>query len=316
MEVLSSEVDILGAPYTATTFTLEPDGEGEVVATLVHKPAAVRTDHAVLYVHGFCDYFFQTELAEFWNGQGYDFYALDLRKYGRSMRPHQTPCYTEDLRDYYEELDFVWAVITDDHDDVVVSGHSTGGLVVSLWLNDRQHRPSAVVLNSPWLDMQGDLVTRRALMPAVDAIGRRNPTWVVPRNVSGLYGESLLRRYSGEWDYNEAWKPVESFPVRAGWARAIRAGHARVAVGLDVRAPVLVLCSTLSSTPKSNTDPRIHSTDIVLDVEQIRRRAPLISTHTTVAMIEGALHDVVLSRAEVRANVYAEIDQFLGYVGR
>ncbi|HWU31320.1 MAG TPA: alpha/beta hydrolase, partial [Marmoricola sp.] len=104
--------------------------------------------------------------------------------------------------------------------------------------------------------------------------------------------------------------------VRAGWARAIRAGHARVAAGLDVKAPVLVLCSTLSSTPKNNADPRIHSTDIVLDVEQIRRRAPMISTHTSVAMIEGALHDVVLSKAGVRAHAYAEIDQFLGYVGR
>jgi hypothetical protein len=51
-------------------------------------------------------------------------------------------------------------------------------------------------------------------------------------------------------------------------------------------------------------------------VEQIRRRAPLISAHTTVAMIEGALHDVVLSPAAVRANAYAEIDRFLGYVGR
>ena len=134
--------------------------------------------------------------------------------------------------------------------------------------------------------------------------------------MSGLYGESLHRDYKGEWDYNLAWKPVESFPVRAGWVRAIRAGHQRVAAGLEVQAPVLVLTSAESSSPKVDTDPRMHSTDIVLDVEQIRRRAALISRHTTVSMLEGALHDVVLSAAPVRANAYAEIDRFLGYIGR
>lgn len=310
----STAVDVLGEPYTATTFTLTPDQEGEVVATLVRKAASVRTDHAVLYVHGFCDYFFQTELADFWNAQGYDFYALDLRKYGRSMRPHQTPCYVEDLSAYYEELDFAWAVITDDHPDVVVSGHSTGGLVVSLWLNDRGHSPSAVVLNSPWLAMQGDLFTRTALMGAVEAVGRYNPSWVIPRNVSGYYGESLHRNYGGEWDFDLTWKPLDSFPVRAGWVRAIRAGHARVAQGLDVHAPILVLASTKSSTPRVGSDPRIHTTDIVLDVEQIRRRAPLLGAHTTVSLLEGAVHDVVLSAPSVRKSAYDEIDRFLSYV--
>lgn len=314
MQHASTAVDVLGEPYTATTFTLDSDNEGEVVATLVRRAAPVRTDHAVLYVHGFCDYFFQTELAEFWNAQGYDFYALDLRKYGRSLRTHQTPCYVEDLRTYYEELDFAWAVITDDHPDVVVTGHSTGGLVVSLWLTDRGHEPSAVILNSPWLDMQGDLLTRRALMPAVDRIGRRSPDWVIPRNVSGLYGESLHRAYAGEWDYDLAWKPRDSFPVRAGWVRAVRAGHQRVADGLRVRAPILVLTSRRSSTPTVRSDARIHSTDIVLDVEQIRRRAPLLGTHVTVSMIDGALHDVILSASNVRTLAYEEMDRFLAYV--
>ncbi len=39
------------------------------------------TQKAVLYIHGFIDYFFQTEMAEQFNQHGYDFYALDLRKY-------------------------------------------------------------------------------------------------------------------------------------------------------------------------------------------------------------------------------------------
>ena len=76
--------DILGAGYEQATLDLPNDYEGQVVATLVRKKAAEPTKKAVLYIHGFIDYFFQTEMAERFNEQGFDFYALDLRKYGRS----------------------------------------------------------------------------------------------------------------------------------------------------------------------------------------------------------------------------------------
>ncbi|MEG8036484.1 hypothetical protein QP157_14580 [Sphingomonas sp. LR61] len=45
----------------------------------------------VLYVHGWSDYFFQREMAEHLEALGARFFALDLRKYGRSLLPHQTP---------------------------------------------------------------------------------------------------------------------------------------------------------------------------------------------------------------------------------
>src|SRR3954453_14290414 len=132
-------VDILGEPYLAETLELPADDEGDVVATLVSRRAGQPTDRAVLHVHGFCDYFFQTTAADFWVERGYDFYAIDLRKYGRSLRPHQTPNYTSDLREYYEELDRAFERVSQDHDHVVLSAHSTGGLTVPLWLHDQGH---------------------------------------------------------------------------------------------------------------------------------------------------------------------------------
>ena len=44
----------------------------------------------MLYVHGYNDYFFQKHAADFYTGLGISFYALDLRKPGRSLLPHQT----------------------------------------------------------------------------------------------------------------------------------------------------------------------------------------------------------------------------------
>src|SRR3954468_15605332 len=201
-EQVETTVDVLGEPYLAETIPLPPNDEGEVVATLVRRPAAGTTTKAVLHLHGFADYFFQTAYAEWWADRGYDFYALDLRKYGRSLRPHQTPNYITDLTTYYEELDQAFEAISANYRHIVLSAHSTGGLTVPLWAADRNLRINGMVLNAPWLDMQGDAVVRNLAMPALRRLGRRRPLQPVPRKVSGIYGRSIHRDHEGEWDFN------------------------------------------------------------------------------------------------------------------
>ena len=96
----------------------------------------------------------------------------------------------------------------------------------------------------------------------------------------------------------------------AGWLRAIRAGHARVHAGLDVRCPVLVLSSGASGHA-TEMGEIVHGTDMVLEVPQIRHWSTSIGRHVTYVAVEGARHDVVLSRPEPRAKAYAELDHWL-----
>ena len=307
--------DILGAPYTAETLELPDDDEGQVVATLVHRAAARRTDRAVLHVHGFADYFFQTPYADWWTERGYDFYALDLRKYGRSIRPHQTPNYVTDLAHYHPELDLAWDRVTSGHEHVVLSGHSTGGLVVPLWadarrLEGREVAADGIVLNAPWFDLQGKAWVRLGLTPVVQQVAKRQPMRVVPRTVTGLYARSLHRDHEGEWDFDLAWKPIESWPAYAGWLAAIRRGQATLHRGLDLTFPALVL-SIARSTAPTELGEDVHSTDIVLDVEQIRRWSSSLGRHLTYVGIDGARHDVFLSREEPRVRAFAELDRWL-----
>jgi alpha-beta hydrolase superfamily lysophospholipase len=306
----SSGPDILGPPYTAETLTLPDDDEGSVVATLVHRPAGDVTDRAVLHVHGFADYFFQTAYAEWWTERGYDFYALDLRKYGRSILPHQTPNYVADLAHYHPELDLAWERVSAGHDHVVLSGHSTGGLIVPLWADARGITADGIVLNAPWLDLQGRAWVRLGLMPVVSQVAKRKPMRVIPRTVTGLYARSLHRDHEGEWDFDLAWKPIDSWPAYAGWLTAIRSGQAALHRGLDLGFPALVLSSTRSSAP-TELGEDVHSTDIVLDVEQIRRWSSSLGQHVTYVGIEGARHDVFLSRAGPRDVAFAELGRWL-----
>ena len=58
--------------------------------------------------------------------EGYAFYALDLRKHGRSLRPHQHPNFCKNVTEYYPEITRSIDVIGE---PVLLAGHSTGGLV-------------------------------------------------------------------------------------------------------------------------------------------------------------------------------------------
>jgi len=306
--------DVLGLPFLAETMELDDDFEGPVVATLVKRPSEHgATTRAVLYVHGFSDYFFQTELADWWANRGFDFYALDLRKYGRSLRAHQSPAFVTDLHQHFEDVDAAWQRITrrDGHTQVVIMAHSTGGLVTSLWADAR--RPphlAGMVLNSPWLEFQGSAAVRVIGTQVVKAVGKRAPKREIGRDVSGFYARSLHRNHEGEWVFDLDWKPVGSMTVYTGWFRAIRMGQARVHRGLDVPCPILVLSSTASSRPLRMTE-EVHTTDIVLDVEQIRRWSTALGKHVTYVAVPEAVHDVILSRPPVRARAYDEIERWV-----
>lgn len=311
--------DVLGKPYTQDILALPDDYEGSVVTTVVHRPVdRAPGKGAVLHIHGFCDYFFQTRMAEFFTALGYDFFAVDLRKCGRSLLPHQTPNFCLDLAEYSADLEAALGLVRErtGHSRLVLSGHSTGGLIAPLWAQAKAQAgdpvADALVLNSPWLDLQGSFFVRTAGTEAINRLGQRRPYATVPRTVSGVYAESLHRDHHGEWDFDLLWKPLESMPVKAGWLRAIRAGHRAVHKGLSVPAPVLVLCSQRSLVPQSYTE-EAHGVDTVLDVRQIAKWAHQLGNSVTVLRIAGAMHDVFLSRGEVRDAAFNSTERWLAY---
>jgi alpha-beta hydrolase superfamily lysophospholipase len=300
----------------------DPDGEGDIVATLLRRGDAAASTDAVLGVHGFTDYFFHTALADHFADRGFAFYALDLRKCGRSLRTGQTPHFTTDLTCYDAELDRALAVIGEQTGAarVLVYGHSTGGLIVSLWL-DRLRRRGAtaradvtgLVLNSPFLDLPGPGVLRWPTTTAlVAAIARAGVKRVArsPTENAGGYGASLHRDYYGEFDYNLQWKPLGGFPITFGWLRAVQRGLARLHRGLDVGVPNLILRSDHSVA--ETADPiALQCGDAVLNVTLIARWAGCIGNRSTIIPVTDAKHDVFLSMPEPRKVAYQQLDIWL-----
>jgi alpha-beta hydrolase superfamily lysophospholipase len=242
-----------------------------------------------------------------------------MQKCGRSRRDGQTPHFITDLALYDAELEHALSAISEQaHTKVLVYGHSSGGLIVPLWLDRlRQRNPAAharvrgLVLNSPFLDLHGPVVVRLSVTSALIAgLSRMRSKGVIRTPTEGGYGTTLHRDYHGEFDYNLQWKPVGGFPITFGWLHAVRRGQTRLHRGLDVGVPNLILRS--DHNVRETSDPAsMQCGDAVLDVVQIARWAGCIGNRTTIVPVADAKHDVFLSVTQPRQMAYRELDRWL-----
>ena len=296
--------------YTLRTLVLKPDFDGAPIAVLISKPCPEPSQKAVLYVHGYNDYFFQDHLADWYLAQGYNFYALELRRYGRALLAEQNRYDVRRITDYYEELDLAIDTIRNGHGNtfVLLNGHSMGGLLAALYTSDRS-AIDALFLNSPFFELNAGWFTRKILAPVISGLGAIFPKMKLPIPSSPYYGESLHRDYRGEWDYDLSLKLMQNKP-RAGWFRAIRKAHRTVHKGLSAECPVLVMRSDKTGSD-SHWNDLITAADVILSVEHIAKWSPAIGKNVDVVTIPQAIHDVVLSAPDVRDHAFRELEKWM-----
>ncbi len=344
--------DVLGSSFECLEMPLAPDSEGAVVATLVrHRfpsvpeapgvrpagggtiaaalrrllspdgtgaaaaPAPAAPLQAVLYVHGWADYFLQAELAEHLGAEGVHFYALDLRKFGRSLRDWQSPGDISDLAAYDEDIAAALAALTadlalrtgrTDPPAVHLLAHSFGGLVAALWTERHPGEVASLILNAPWLELQGSSLIRTIAARLVDLLARTDPHQSFRLPSMPGYWDSVSREAHGEWVLDPRWRPTASFPIRAGWTKAVLAGHALVEGKLHIREPVLVMLAGRTRI-QAEWSEELMGVDAVIDVEETARRALGLGRRTSIYRYPGAIHDIFLSRRGIRQEAYRDL---------
>lgn len=306
--------DLLGDGYEMEYVDQPADYEGPVRSAVVRKlvPDSVTPRAAVLYIHGFNDYFFQKSMGDEFVDHGYDFYAVDLRRYGRSIMSGQKPFRVRNIDEYFPDIDSaVVRIRSSGVRRVVLCGHSTGGLIASCYLS-RNPQPDikALVLNSPFLDW--NLGWKEKLVPLISFWGKFFPDTRISQGDSDAYSSSLLASGHGEWTFNTDWKMPQSPDVDAGWVRAItmaqkslRDGKARIDV------PILLMYSA-RSVDSAVWTPGVSRADCVLDVADIRKYGRELGPDVTCVRVEGGIHDLVLSAKNVREPLYRYIFMWLG----
>jgi alpha-beta hydrolase superfamily lysophospholipase len=301
--------DILGHGFRQATIVQPSDYEGSVTCTIIRKNTPSKSDKAVLYVHGFNDYFFQEEMADRFIEQGYNFYAVDLRKYGRSWLSSQKFNNVRDFSEYFADIDTTLAIIRQEGSHkIMLSGHSLGGLIVSLYADARNGREKfdAVLLNSPLFALNVKSGLKKTAMPYILKRAEKHPETNFDLEITPLYGESLHKDAHGEWSYSLGFKPHIAPPVNFGWMKAFHDAQEKVAHGLQINKPTLVLHAAKSIEEKKWSEG-FFSADAVTDVTEIARLSQNIVGQYSIQAVQGGMHDLILSRKPVRDEVYSTI---------
>lgn len=316
----------LGAPYQTYPIETKPDGEKVFHSTLIEYPfgsSPRATTHAanprgiILYVHGYNDYFFQKELAEKSDSAGFAFFAIDLHYNGRSYSEGEPRSDMRSIKEYYAELDAAVAlskrIATKNSGKLpfIVIGHSQGGLITPNYLNERNKDDfAALILNSPFLDYKNSWFVRNIAFPVFSDIALLFPDMKAPAQEAPKYNISLLKSEKGEWEFNREWKSDEWPQQYFGYLRATQRGIKWIHNGLQIKAPVLVMRSGCTVNEIQWTDDYMRC-DCMLDVNLIEKWAPKLGKDVTTVTFTNGIHDIFLSRKEVRDNAYNTMFNFI-----
>ncbi|MFY9262524.1 MAG: alpha/beta fold hydrolase [Arcanobacterium sp.] len=301
--------DYLGDSWVARTIFLTqfdagtPKGREDVAVLVSENDAdAFVAEHglAALWLPGFIDSFFHVDYAAAWRDAGVALYGLDLRRGGRALRVKNRRDDQRDLLLREEEI-----LVAVEHlrsvgaKKIVLIGHSTGGLQAVLFADRHPGAVDAIILNSPWLEHNGPDFHKKQLTTLMMHLGKLLPT--LPISKLGVdYGRELHVDYGGEFFFNTEHKPIAPEPVFAGFFRAARIGHRMVGEGLDIREPVLVAHSDASGDVHNPSAEELASTDVVLNVEDMKRLGPTLGRDVTLLEVSGGRHDLALSQRPAR----------------
>lgn len=308
------ERDILGDHYFMRYVTMPDDYSGKVRCTIIRKKLAL-THKAILYIHGYNDYFFQKEMGDRFVGERYNFYAIDLRKYGRSIMTGQTPYELHDVSEYFADIDAAMnQMMSDGNKSIILMGHSEGGLIAAYYLAKRRglkYPIKAMILNSPFLDMNLSKVEEDYMLPVIAAYAKISKNTIVSNGGDNIYAKSLLKKYHGEWVFNTDWKTLISRPITSGWLAAIYNAQDFIKKGTDIKLPILLMRSDKSVNCHGEWNPSVNCGDAVLDVNDIHKYGLKLGPQVQEFVVKDAIHDVLLSRKPVRDAVYINIFKWL-----
>lgn len=298
--------------YTIETIKLTPDYEGEVLATLVKSKFNIGNRKSVLYLHGYIDYFFQAHLGEKFANNEIDFYALDLRKYRRSLLAHQHPNYCRGISEYFEEITIAIRRIQEYcKGDIYLLGHSTGGLIASNYMNYGKEKKliKGLILNSPFFDFNQTNFQKAIVYGIAKFMASIHPFSKINGALSQVYAKSLHKDFYGEWNFNLKWKPIKGFPTYFSWLLAIRTAHKALEKS-NINVPALIMHSS-GSSKMSNFSKEAFNNDIVLDIHDIKRVGTKLGNQVTLLEIKNAQHDIFLSQKSVREKAFDQMFSWL-----
>jgi alpha-beta hydrolase superfamily lysophospholipase len=279
-----------------------------LVRTLCKK---AKSKVAVLSLHSFSDYFWNAQLGQSFSEDRYNFYALDMRKCGRSLNPNHHPGYVDNFETHFEEIHAAIRVIRADDGNVrlLLMGVGSGALIATLFTAEHTESVDGLLLNSPAFSEMHNYVVPKPWFGGSDP-------FLKGEGVMTVYHSCLHKSMKGEWDFDLDAKPIRGLPLYQGWLNAFEEALARVQSGeVILKVPTLVLCAAAGATsPPQAYNPGYQRADVFLNIAEVVRLVPKLGSQVKMQLIREAIHDVFLSGMQARDEAYDKVFDYFTFL--
>lgn len=250
----------------------------------------------IIWIPGRNDYFFHYHFTNLY--PNYDIYALSMRN--NHSRRSDVYNHIDDVNNHKLEIDVVYDYFSiNNYDEVILYGHSTGGLICILYNKiNKKNKISKMILNSPFLRFKRHWIENFFL----NWIGWFIFDFVPNINISfdvfkpNLYSINLSKRFK----INPWYKTFYNVPVVSSWLINIMKYQHKISLGLfKIQVPTLILYCNKSKSRECKYG------DCVLDISENLKQVPKLFNNTkslNLYLIEDSVHDVLCSEGDVDNN--------------
>jgi alpha-beta hydrolase superfamily lysophospholipase len=253
---------------------------------------------ALIWIHGFNDYYYHFHIGDKLLNEGYDIYALTLRRYGEVCSNKEGLFYTNNLDEYLEDIDNVFNFISKyNYEKIFLYGHSTGGLTSTIYCQKGEYRDkiNGLILNAPFFDFNDSIFNEFLLKHIVSRIGYFFPRFKLKKYNPNKYNANSEEIYE-RFYFNDNYKLRGGSPVYAGWIYTINKHQELIKnknISLDI--PILVIYSD-----KTIAGNKQDKGDNTLDMSEINKYSDYLGNNVKEVIIKDAIHDVLCSEDKPR----------------
>mgnify|MGYP000865313405 CR=1 FL=1 len=257
----------------------------------------------IIWFPGRNDYFYHYHITEILDD--YDIYALfysNNHEYKEDISD-----YFYDLKNIFDEIDVIYSHfdINNIYDEVILYGHSTGGLIITIYQIETKNKITKIILNSPFyafkFNIYENIIFNKILYYIIPYI----PEFDINQKSfnDNLYTLMLSKKYN----IDNIYKKNYISPVISTWFRnIIKYQHKINNNKIKLKYDTLILYSD-----HYTKYPGDIKGDEVLDIESNSAAVSKLGDKAKLVFIKNAIHDVLSSNENSLNNAINIIIEFL-----
>tara|TARA_B100000902_G_scaffold390731_1_gene440178 strand:+ start:1246 stop:2133 length:888 start_codon:yes stop_codon:yes gene_type:complete len=241
----------------------------------------------ILWLPGRNDYFYHYHISS--KLYNYDIYS-----------PFYRNCHElkDDVSDYIydislikKEIDIMYEYFNlNNYDEVILYGHSTGGLIAILYQEYTENKINKIILNAPWLHYKFKFIDHYLFNYFFYYVIPYLPEYDLTTNRSFKDNKYMLM-LSSKFNINKLYKKNYNTPVISSWFRNIIKYQSDISNNkIKLKYDTLILISDHTAKFKG-----AETGDEILDIEQHLKQISKLGDKVKLNLIKDATHDVLSS---------------------